>query len=154
MATDWSRLGGVAPEALVNARNLAHHAVQWVTKAARANLPAAPDDSHASLDWDAGLAALLSQPLATKGGAIRIGLGVADLCLMIVRGSAPGGTFALDGRSNTEAGAWVDASLRASGLAPASGVKLPYDIADHPVAKGACYGADGEGATLAELARW
>ena len=154
MATDWSRLGGVAPDALVKARSLAHHAAQWPTKAARANLAAVPDDSHSSLVWGAGLAAFLSQPLATKNGAIRIGVGIADLRLMIVRGSAAGASFALDGRSNAEAGTWIDAALRAEGLAPASVVKLPYEVPDHAVARGAQYGASGEAAALAELARW
>lgn len=154
MTADWTKLGGVAPDALVKARNLAHHAVQWPTRAARANLPAAPDDSHSSLDWDAGLGALLSQPLATKGGAIRIGLGLADLRLMVVRGPAAGATFTLNGKSDAEAGEWVDASLKAAGLAPASDVKLPYDMPDHAVAKGARYGVGAEAAAIAELARW
>ena len=153
-ATDWSRLGGVPPDALVDARNLAHHAAQWVTKAARANLKAVPDDSHSSLEWDAELAALLSQPLAAKQGGLRIGLDVAGLALTIVRGSGVTGTLVLDGKSNAEAGAWLDAALREAGLAPASGVKLPYEIPDHPVANGARYGARAEAAALQELARW
>ena len=153
MRTDWSGLGRVAPKALVNARTLAHHAAQWVTKAARANLAAVPDDSHASLEWDAGRGALLSQPLAAKAGEIQIGLGIADLRLIVVCGSAAQ-TFALDGTSDTEAGAWVDAALRAAGLTPASAVKLPYEMPGHAVAGGAPYGAGAETASLQELARW
>ena len=154
MAADWSRLGSAAPDTLVNARLLAHHAVQWVTKAARANLPAALDDSHSSLDWDAGRAALLSQPLATKDGAIRVGLDIAGLRLTLVPGTAAGSDFALDGRTDAEAGSWLDASLRAAGLAPASVVRLPYDIPSNAVAQGARYSVGAEAAALAELARW
>jgi hypothetical protein len=35
---NWSELGAVAPGALEPARLLAHHGVQWVSRAARANL--------------------------------------------------------------------------------------------------------------------
>lgn len=154
MRTDWPGLGSVPPEALAGARNLAQHAAQWVTKAARANLAVVPDDSHSSLEWDAERGALVSQPLAAKAGEMRLGLGVAGLQLMLVHGAATQETFALDGRSDAEAGAWVDAALRAAGLAPASGVKLPYDMPPHAVAGGASYGARGEAAALQELARW
>jgi hypothetical protein len=154
MQMDWSGLGGVPPGALASARILAHHAVQWVTKAARANLAATPDDSHSSLEWDAARAALLSQPLAGKQGTIRAGLGVGELQLMLVRGSATQEMFALDGKTNAEAGAWLDAALRDAELAPASGVKLPYDIPGHAVAGGDRYSAQVEAAALQELARW
>ena len=52
MQFDWSTLGAKSPTALVRARNLSHHALQWVAKAARANLQALPDDGHVSLQWD------------------------------------------------------------------------------------------------------
>ena len=52
MPFDWSTLGQHAPTARVRARHLAHHAALWPAKAARANLPAAADDGHASLVWD------------------------------------------------------------------------------------------------------
>jgi hypothetical protein len=154
MRTDWSRLGSVPPEGLAGARHLGHYAAQWPTKAARANLAAVPDDSHASLEWDAERGALLTQPLATTQGECRVGLGVADLRLLVVRGSKTGDSFALDGRSDAEAGAWLDAALRAAGLAPASGAELPYDMPQHAVASGAPYGARSEAAALQELARW
>ena len=152
--TDTSGLGSVPPQALAGARNLAHHAVQWATKAARANLAAVPDDSHSSLAWDAAQAALVSQPLTGKQGEIRVGLSVADLRLIVMHGSAADDSFALDGKSDAEAGAWIDAALRAAGLAAASDVKLPYQLPDHAVAKGARYDAQAEAGSLQELARW
>ena len=152
--TDTSGLGSVPPQALAGARNLAHHAAQWATKAARANLPAVPDDSHSSLAWDAARAALVSQPLAAKQGEIRVGLSVADLRLIVLHSSAAGDSLALDGKSDAEAGAWIDAALHAAGLAPASNVRLPYELPDHAVAKGARYNARAEAGSLQELARW
>ena len=67
MQFDWSTLGNKSPTALVRARNLTHHAVQWVSKAARANLEAVADDSHAGLFWNTERGAFLSQPLAAGG---------------------------------------------------------------------------------------
>ena len=155
MRFDWSKLGGrTPPKSLVEARHLAHHALQWVTKAARANLKALPDDSHSSVAWDAGLAALVSLPVHTVAGEARVGLRVAGFSLIVLRGEAVLDAFQLDRKTDAEAGAWIDSKLRALGLKPASGVKLPYAMPDHPVAKGAAYDCSSAGRELGELARW
>ena len=151
---DWSALGTTLPTALVEARSLAHHAVQWPTKAARANLAAQPDDSHSSLEWAGAPGALLSQPLPVRTGSLRLGVQLAGLRLVAVRGGRVDDAFALDGRTEAAAGAWVDAVLEAAGLAHASAVKLPYAIPDHPVASGTPYDASSQAAGLDELARW
>jgi hypothetical protein len=151
---DSGALGATPPAALVDARILAHHAVQWPTRAARANLPASPDDSHSSLAWDAGLGALLSQPLPTRAGELRIGVRLAGLRLIAVRAGRLDREFILDGNTDAAAGAWVDAVLDSAGLAPASSVRLPYAIPAHPVATGTPYEAPTQAQALAELARW
>ena len=43
-----AEMGQVGPDCLVAARNLAHRAVQWPTRTARANLEARSDDSHSN----------------------------------------------------------------------------------------------------------
>lgn len=120
----WPMLRNPEPTALAAARSLAHRAAQWPSRAARANLPAVPDDSHSALSWDADRAALLSQPLK-KG--LRAGLRVGIHELIVVKG-AKVESFALTGTSDTEAGRWLDAKLAEEGLEPASGAKLPYDL--------------------------
>ena len=80
MAVDWSSLRDPAPGTLVQARETAHCALQWVAKAARANLRAAPDDSHTALVWDADRAALMTQPLK-KGVRVGLRVGILDLKL-------------------------------------------------------------------------
>jgi len=85
MRFDWSTLGAKAPTALVRARNVTHHAVQWVVKAARANLPAAADDEHANLVWDGARAAFISQPIPTTNAEIRIGFSLRRFALIILR---------------------------------------------------------------------
>ena len=151
---DWSDLGRIAPTSLVGARYLAHFAVQWATKAARANLAAATDDSHSSLAWDERIGALVSQPLPTRDGALTVGVRIDGLRLIAsVDGNAPN-EFALGAQTDSAAGAWVESVLRASGLAPASTVSLPYTIASHPVASGGVYDVRSEADALEELARW
>lgn len=151
---DWSALGGKAPTALAKARNLAHHAVQWPTKAARANLIAVPDDSHSSLEWDSERAALFSRPLPTGGGDVRVGLRLAGLAVIILRGAAVLDTFELAGRRDSMVGVWLDSALRALGLKPATSVTLPYTIPSNAVARGSPYSFSGELESFDELARW
>lgn len=141
MAIDWSGLRDPAPAQLVQARETAHYAVQWLARAARANLPAAPDDSHTALAWDAQLEALASAPF--PNGA-KVGLRLAPLELA-VHGQRRGEQLALDGRAADRVDAWLDAALAAHGLEPASQVALPYAVPARPLA---------DSRELAQLARW
>jgi hypothetical protein len=154
MQFDWSTLGGKAPTALVRARNFAHHAVQWVARAARANLAAAPDDSHSSLEWDVAHGALVSRPLPAAGADVRVGLRISGLALIILRGSAVLDTFELAGRRDSMIAVWLDSALRALGLKPASGITLPYSMLAHSVGRGGAYSYSGEAEAIDELARW
>ena len=154
MQFDWTTLGGKSPTALVKARTLAHHAAQWLTKAARANLAALPDDSHSSLGWDGESSALFSQPLSAGGVDVRVGLRLAGLALILKRGDLVLDTYELAGRRDSMVGVWLDSALRALGLKAASGVILPYTIPSHPVARGSAYGFSGEMEAFDELVRW
>ena len=151
---DWSTLGSESPAALVDARILAHHAIQWVTRAARANLEARPDDGHTCLEWNVAEGALLSQALPAQGGGVRVALRLADLHLLIFRGAAVSDRFGLDAGTDSAAGSWIDARLREAGLKPASSVALPYAVPHHSVASGACYDAKDKSGALQELSRW
>jgi hypothetical protein len=124
MPFSWSILRSHDPTTLAAARSLAHRAVQWPARAARANLAPVPDDSHTSLAWNPDKAALLSQPLK---GDLQVGLRVAVHELIVTRESGTE-AFALAGTSDKEAGHWLDGKLAAAGLQPASGAKLPYDM--------------------------
>jgi len=154
MEFDWTTLGGKSPTALVKARTVAHHALQWPTKAARANLEAVADDSHSSLTWEAGRGALFSQPLPAGDATVRIGLRLAGLALIVMRGNLMLDTYELAGRRDSMVGVWLDSSLRALGLKPATAVTLPYTIPSHPVARGSAYSFSGESEAFDELVRW
>jgi hypothetical protein len=129
MAGDWSGLRQPAPGALTGAREVAHCAVQWATKAARANLPAAPDDSHSALSWDAGMGALESASLPW-GTRVGVQLGLLEL---IVTQDGKAETLALDGCTTGTVNDWLDLKLAARGLKPASAAKLPYEVAHRPL---------------------
>src|SRR5512141_2762202 len=154
MQFDWTTLGGKAPTALVKARTVAHHAVQWPTRAARANLEAVPDDSHSSMTWDSARGALFSQPLPAGDAAVRVGLRLAGLALIVMRGNLVLDTYELAGRRDSMVGVWLDSALRALGLKPATEVTPPYTIPSHPVARGSAYSFSGEGEAFEELGRW
>jgi hypothetical protein len=155
MAQDWDDLGAVDPTTLGEARLQAHHAVQWVTRAARANLTPMPDDSQTNLGWDRGNAALVSHDLPVRSDApLRVGLQIATMTLIILRGGALAEQFALDGRSHAEAGAWLDRLAAAAGLALPGGETLPYAIPAHPVGDGAPYAAAAQRSEFVALAHW
>jgi len=154
MGFDWSLLGGQAPTALVRARHLAHHAAQWAARAARANRPPEADEGHCDLVWDAQRAALMSQALPAAGADVRIGLRIASLELVIVRGAVVLDTYTLEGRTDAMTAVWFDSALRALGLEASSGVTLPYSVPYHPYGKRAAHSRSAEGAALEELARW
>jgi hypothetical protein len=150
---DWSRLGRTPPAALVEARKLAHHAAQWPTRAARANLKAVPDDSHSAFAWDASHAALVTQGLPAKGGEVRVGIRVPRLEIIITRGDNVLDAFQFDGKTDAQAGTWLDSKLRALGLNQTGDVNLPYELPDHPTG-GRPHQLRMLGRELGELARW
>jgi len=133
------------PTSLAAARALAHRAAQWPTRAARANLEPAKDDSHSALVWDPNKAALLSQPLK---GNIRVGLRVGVLELVFTKG-ADTEAFSLVTNTDAEVAEWLDGKLAQAGLKPACGAKLPYDMPPAGFARAA-----DEGPHLAALAGW
>src|SRR6267378_2416584 len=132
MRFDWSKMGRMPPAALVEVRNLAHHAAQWATKAARANLAEASDDSPSAFMWDTLCAARVSQVLPAKAGVVRVGIRIARLELIVTSGNNVLDAYQLDGKTDAAAGAWIDSKLHALGLKPASGATLPYALPDHP----------------------
>lgn len=153
--TAWNELGAADPKALGEARLQAHHALQWVTLAARANLMPMPGDSETNLGWDRALAALVAHDLPSKTDEpLRIGLRIEMMSLLALRGNAVIDQFALDGKRHDEAGAWLDRLAIAAGLALPSGATLPYAIPMHPVGDGAAYSVASNNAAFAALARW
>jgi len=129
MTIDWSQLREPPPGELVAARESAHWALQWVAKAARANLAAAPDDSHSALAWDAELGGFAC---AMPEGIV-VSLRLAPLEL-VMSGDGETRRLALDGRRPNAVDQWFDEALSARGLKHASQEALPYEVEPRPFA--------------------
>jgi hypothetical protein len=147
----WRPLRGVERSRLSAARLQAHYAVQWLARAARAYIPAGPDDSHTNLGWDDALDGFTGHPV--KDG-VRLGLSVARLELVVL-GGPNRAAFGLNGQTNAAARRWCGEQMTALGLDAADlDAPAPYTIAAHAIATGAAYDAATYVEALAELASW
>lgn len=149
--TAWRPLRGVDRSQLREARLQAHHATQWLARAARAYIPARPDDAHTNLGWDDRLDGLTTHALRD---GVRLGLKIADLALIVLdNGGTP--ALQLDGQRDAAARRWLDARIAALGFDPAGlDAPAPYTIPAHAVANGAAYAAGGFADAFTELAAW
>ncbi len=115
--------------------------------AARANLEAAPDDSHSNLGWDRSARQFSSHPLRGNGPAQVVGLSLSPLLLSLTNGEAS--ELDLGGLSYGDAEDWLDQKLSKAGLKPASSVELPDDVANV-----GSFDTGGQADRLAALAAW
>lgn len=148
-SADWQKLGAVAPAALAGARDAAHGAAQWPSRAARAALPPADDDSHSNLGWDASGGLLHTHDL---GDGHRLGFSFAGFSLVHVSAAGVVDELALAGRGRGEITSWL------SGIPPVADGDmswldraLPYAL---PPAVDEGSNDAPDPAALAELARW
>jgi hypothetical protein len=147
----WRPLRGIGFGRLREARLQAHHAVQWLARAARAFVPPRPDDGHTNLGWDDALDGFTTYPLE---GELSLGLRISDLNLRTV-GANGQQSFALDGHADVDARRWLGERLGAHGLdASALDAKSPYEIPAHAVGRGGAYEASKLSEPLTELAAW
>ncbi len=150
----WLQLRGVDTRQLTEARLQAHHAIQWLARAARAYIPPRPDDGHTSLGWDPVLGGFTTYPL--KDGSW-LSLKVIDLSLAL-HGDGSGAaaqSFPLDGRPDTLVRKWLGEQLSARGFdARALDTPARYEIPAHPISKGALYDPAALADALTELGAW
>lgn len=116
------------PTELAQARAVAHAAVQPLTKAARANLSAVPDDSHSNLEWSVERQMFLTHLLGPGTPAFQVGLTLAPLCLVLLGDGEKLHDVGLAGLSLERTEGWLDSRLEEVGLTAASPVKLPYEL--------------------------
>ena len=146
-------LDTVAPDALADARRMAHNAAQIAALAALANIEARPDYSHTALQWEAAHGGFQTNVMATSDGPVMIRVTLSPLAMWLVRGGETVGTIDLDDTSEADCMAWLDEELIERGLKAASSVKhpfkLPKDVAaiDH-------FNTEGLDAGLQVLSRW
>jgi hypothetical protein len=149
---NWRPLEAVDPARLSAARTQAHVAAQWLARAARAYIPARPDDGHTNLGWDDAFGGFVTH--AFPDGA-RLALRVADLTLAVLDGASadPSELLPLGGRGDAQARAWLGRQMAARGLDPdALDAPLPYEAP--ALANSGAYEAADAGAFLRALAAW
>lgn len=140
------------PSDLIPARSTTHLAVQFATRAARANLPAQPDDSHSNLGWDNKIGGLISQPIEAGTSVHQIGVGFTPLRLIVLRDHQEIASTNLAGMAVTKASEWLDAQLSGAGLKAAGPVELPYKLPPEVAALTAFDTEDQS--SIATLAAW
>jgi hypothetical protein len=155
--SQWRRIKGVDRNSLSEARLQAHHAVQWLARAARAYVTPAPDDRHTNLGWNDAIAGFTTHALPRDAA---LGLVISDLTLALWDGPAASSmagaqSIDLEGCRDADIRAWLGRQLGARGFDPnALDALSPYQIPEHPIGRGAPYGPAALAAALAELASW
>ena len=155
----WRKVAGIDRSALREARLQAHYAVQWLARAARAYATPGPNDQHTNLGWDDAITGLTTHALPQ--GSV-MGLSISDLKLFWsdgppTVGAAMAGAPAIsfEGRRDADIRQWLGRHSSAKGLdADALDAPSPYQMPEHPLGRGAPYGAAGLAAALAELVAW
>jgi hypothetical protein len=128
----WKPLRIIERGRLSQARLAAHHAVQWLARAARAYIEPTADDSHTNLGWDQALGALTTHPLSDGS---RLALRIADL--MLLQLGTPTSELSLQDRSEADIRAWLGLHLSAKGFDPSALDKtLPYELPASTIATG------------------
>lgn len=143
----------IGADQLHNARRLSHSVVQWASRAARANLAAADDDSHSSLSFHRVHNALLSQGMGA-GGSYQIGFSFSDLALLWLSDGAVHDVQCIRALTDPELGAWCDQRLASHGLAPTGEAVMPYAVEALDYAQFQDSDIDAELACLAAWYAW
>jgi len=154
LSFDWQNVGRIDRSRLAQARLQAHHAAQWLARAARAFLPPRPEDSHTNLGWDDALPGLETHAL--PDGTV-VGLNISDLALVLRSGSSASGwqMISLDTRRDADIREWLGRALSARGFdAGKLDAASPYEMPAHPIGHGTPYAAAALAAAAAELAAW
>lgn len=112
---------------LKRARILAHTACQWPSRAARANLAAEADDSHANFGWDSDSASLISRPLDAEG-KLQLGFSFASAALVWINGGNIESLLSLNELTESQVGIWVDEHLVAAGVKSTGFADMPYEL--------------------------
>ncbi|MBL4686652.1 MAG: Rieske 2Fe-2S domain-containing protein [Nannocystaceae bacterium] len=152
----WTTLGDVAPSHLTGARSCVHWACQLPAAATAGLIEARPHFSHTNLGWERAVQALVGHPVNPgEEVAVRAGVRIKDLTLVVVRGTDVTTEFPLAGRTLDDGRAWLAKALADTLDADVAEFSLfEHELPGHPVQTGAAFDIEGVDAALAELALW
>ncbi len=117
----------VPPGALGAVRIASHSAVQWPSRAARANLVGRPDDSHSNLGWNDHAQALVSHPL-DEDGQLQLGFSFETGALVALTDARVTASLELVDADESAAERWCEKQLRATGLESTARAVMPYEL--------------------------
>jgi hypothetical protein len=142
---DWPRLR--------EARLQAHYAVQWLGRAGSAFIPAQPDYSHTSMNWNGALVGFTTNAMKDE---TRLGLRIDDLTFVFLnKEGKQTSSYPLNGRTDKDLRQWLDEQLAARDMqARLLDKTSAYEIPAHPIARGAPYNVVEISGFLHELAGW
>ena len=150
----WNDLGAVKPKATAAAASQLHDAAQWLGRFGRGMSPPKEDDSHTSFVWRPELQAFVTDPAEAGGKAVRLGLQVANLTLLLFIDDEIADGFALHGKSDLQAESWVRGRLKGLGFDLAGfDAPAPYSMPQTKISRGGDYEANRDIAALSEIAR-
>jgi hypothetical protein len=152
-ALDWRPLASVDPARFQEARLQAHHAAQWLARAAQAFIASKPDDSHTNLGWEDSILGFSTHKLQ----GVKIGLKLFPLALVTLEGrnNEVGRVLNLDGHKDADIRTWFGDTAHSLGLdARLLDKPPPYKIPPHRVAAGSPYTLSGLDEALRELIAW
>ncbi len=155
VGTAWRLLGDPRPETLAESRLQLHRAAQIVSAFAHTHVEPKPGDSHTSLEWDRGLAALVGEPNSFEP-RVRLALEPAALAVLILDVAGEElRRFALDGMTLDQAYGHVEAALGdLFGPDHSKQLERPVlDLGEGPGAGEAPF-CRAPAAAFEELARW
>jgi len=149
----WRFLSGVEQNRLMEARLLAHYALQWLARSARAYIPPQPDDGHTSMQWDYILSGFRTQQF---NNGMRVSLQISNLTLILHdKNNGAAGGFPLNGQDDLRVRHWLGEQLGDRDLDPSLlDAPSPYDMPAYLIGQGETYKAAGLEDALGELATW
>ncbi len=115
------------PTELVRVRQLSHAAVQWPSRAARANLKPRADDSHSNLGWSEGEHALVSHPLDVDQRR-QLGFSFRSHSLLWMADNMVVDSLDLAGAGQYEIRDWCDQLLSGVDLQTTDQAAMPYEL--------------------------
>jgi len=133
---EWHLFSRVSFDKLIYARLQLHHAAQLAAAPGRHLLAPRRDDSHTNFFWSSQYQAMLGEPVGEEyplQGALR----PADLTILLIdEEDNIMEELPLNGKSLDEAFLWIKQQLSEKNVDTAKlNLKMPYELADHPVAK-------------------
>lgn len=159
----WQKVGRAAPAELSNVRIQSHHAIQWLSRVARAILPEEDDEdgSNGNLGWSHSLGGLVTHSFDDQ--CLQVGFRFADAKLVLMEQDSRDETKmrvfeerSVHGQSDADIGNWLVSKSGLLRFDPADlHADFPYpDFPHHPLQDGARYALDPKDGRLAELGRW